>query len=94
MKAIMFLVYLFCAWLVVTIIYALIALFQGKGNVDITFTPEPEPVYEYQWLMKNHVDGTVFVTSQFFKSLRSLRNMGNHIEILERLDKYKRISKE
>jgi len=55
--------------------------------------PKPEPVYEYQWLMKNHVDGTVFVTSQFFKSLRSLRSMGNHIEILERLDKYKREAK-
>ena len=56
---------------------------------------EPEPVYEYQWLIKNHDNGTVFVTSMFYKSYRDAIEYwidGN--VILERLDKYKREAKE
>jgi len=70
-----------------------ISLFHGKGKVDITFTPDHEPVYEYQWLLKYKVG--VVDTSAFYKTEgEMLDDYSDHeVEFFERLDKYRREAK-
>ena len=68
-----------------------VSLFLGKGKVDVVFTPEPEPVYEYQWLVKCGGNKSVFATERFYKTEEELQAFCiSNVQILERLDKYKR----
>ena len=67
-----------------------VSLFLGKGVVSIAFTPDPEPVYEYQWLVKCHGHSSVFATEKFYKSEAELQASckSDNVEVLERLDKF------
>jgi len=70
-----------------------ITLFHGKGKVNVTFTPETEPVYEYQWLVR-YKDGSILTTDYFKTEEDVILGWTNTPVILERLDKYKREVKE
>jgi len=70
-----------------------ISLFHGKGKVDITFTPNLEPVYEYQWLVDHGPDQLIITRWHRTEEevLSTFRKFSNYpLVIVERLDKYKR----
>jgi len=70
-----------------------ITLFHGKGKVNVTFTPEPEPVYEYQWLIEKG-DEIICITEwhktidEVFKKYSSLYT--HAVFSVHRLDECKR----
>ena len=67
----------------------------GKPFSEFRVKPEvkPEPVYEYEWLIK-YLDGELVITG-FHKTEEEVwNNYGNGIAYVERLDKYKREVKE
>lgn len=66
-------------------------LYHGHGTFEIKFTPDPEPVYEWQWRMRDKRDGRLAYT-QHYKTETTMR--GNwreeYWEIVERDESTKR----
>jgi len=63
-----------------------------EGKVNVTFTPEAEIVYEYQWLVR-YKDGTLGTTDYYRLHEVGQLDSGK-VELVERLDKYRREVKE
>jgi hypothetical protein len=69
------------------------SLYHGHGTFEIKFTPEPEPVFEWQWKVRRKTDGQLRYTSHYC-SEGDMLNLGAWVpevwEIVERDESTKR----
>ena len=64
-----------------------VALFHGKGKVDITFTPEP--VYEYMWRV-DYENGWIRHTG-YYKTKKEARKHAPHYGFFGEVVSFKRV---
>jgi len=63
------------------------------GWTDAKFRVKPEPTYEYQWLLKGR-NGIFKITDSYYESELEAHKDYHAGDLIERLDKYKRLTKE
>jgi hypothetical protein len=69
------------------------SLHHGHGIFEIKFTPDPEPVYEWQWKMRHKYDGFIQYTGHYKKEsdiLKAWPYCMDNWEIVERDESTKR----
>lgn len=69
------------------------SLYHGHGTYEIKFTPEPEPVFEWQWLKVSTGGKSWYETTAYYKNEEVAKDsveMSGYWKVLNRIEESKR----